>query len=83
MSRCTEHGKVMPHYRCDESEDWLDELTQVADELSEAADEIDAAMAATHARLADGELDRRREEIMARVRKRLAGDDPRAEIRED
>jgi hypothetical protein len=24
--RCAEHGKVLPHYRCDESERWLDAL---------------------------------------------------------
>jgi hypothetical protein len=26
VTRCTEHGKVLPHYRCQESERWLDEL---------------------------------------------------------
>jgi hypothetical protein len=25
--KCTEHGKIMPHYRCAESERWLDERT--------------------------------------------------------
>jgi hypothetical protein len=25
--KCTEHGKVIPHYRCGESERWLDERT--------------------------------------------------------
>jgi hypothetical protein len=24
--RCAEHGKVLPHYRCEESERWLDRL---------------------------------------------------------
>jgi hypothetical protein len=26
VSRCTEHNKVLPHYRCEESERWLDGL---------------------------------------------------------
>ncbi|GGN86301.1 hypothetical protein GCM10010112_67680 [Actinoplanes lobatus] len=24
-SRCAEHGKVLPHFRCEESDRWLDE----------------------------------------------------------
>ena len=28
--KCTEHDKVIPHYRCDESERWLDERTPQA-----------------------------------------------------
>lgn len=28
--KCTEHGKVIPHYRCAESERWLDERTPQA-----------------------------------------------------
>lgn len=26
VGRCGEHGKVLPHYRCEESERWLDDL---------------------------------------------------------
>jgi hypothetical protein len=26
VSRCSEHGKVLPHHRCQESERWLDDL---------------------------------------------------------
>lgn len=26
VGRCAEHGKVLPHYRCEESERWLDGL---------------------------------------------------------
>lgn len=70
MTRCIEHDKVMPHYRCDESEDFLDAM---ADELAKTADEIEAVQAEIHARLAGGELERRRAEIMARVKKRQAG----------
>jgi hypothetical protein len=28
--KCTEHGKVIPHYRCAESERWLDQRTPQA-----------------------------------------------------
>lgn len=70
MTRCVEHNKVMPHYRCEESEDFLDAM---ADELAKTAAEIEAIEAETHARLAGGELERRRAEIMARVKKRQAG----------
>lgn len=30
VNRCTEHGKVIPHYRCEESERWLDNLAAAA-----------------------------------------------------
>ena len=25
LARCAEHGKVLPHFRCEESERWLDD----------------------------------------------------------
>jgi hypothetical protein len=33
--KCTEHDKVIPHYRCDESERWLDERDAVAPSTTE------------------------------------------------
>lgn len=42
----------------------------LAAELAAAANEIDRVIAATRARLAGGELERRREEIVRRARQR-------------
>lgn len=46
------------------------ELEEPDGELEELADEIDRVVADTRQRLAGGELERRREAIMARVRER-------------